>query len=64
MGIRMLAIYGNLPGLLLAGALIPRIGYPPTAALYCLFGIACTIALTALWRVHLWRIDAAANRRG
>jgi MFS family permease len=64
MGIRMLAIYGNMPGLLLAGALIPRIGYPPTAALYCLFGIAFTIGLTALWRMHLWRIDAAANRRG
>ena len=64
MGIRMLAIYGNMPGLLLAGALISQVGYPPTAALYCLFGIACTVALTALWRVHLWRIDAAANRRG
>ena len=64
MGIRMLAIYGNLPGLLLSGPLIARFGYPVTAALYCLLGIAFTIALTALWRAHLWRLDAAANRRG
>src|SRR5262249_14878199 len=28
MGIRMLAIYGNMPGLLLAGPLIANLGYP------------------------------------
>jgi MFS family permease len=64
MGIRMLAIYGNLPGLLLAGPLISHFGYPLTAAVYCLFGATLLIALTALWRAHLWRLDAAANRRG
>ena len=64
MGIRMLAIYGNLPGLLLSGPLISHFGYPVTAALYCLLGIGFTIALTALWRAQLWRIDAAGNRRG
>jgi predicted MFS family arabinose efflux permease len=64
MGIRMLAIYGNLPGLLLAGPLIARFGYPVTAALYCTIGICFTIALTILWRAQFWRLDAAANRRG
>jgi predicted MFS family arabinose efflux permease len=64
MGIRMLAIYGNLPGLLLAGPLISNFGYPLTAALYCLVGCALTLAMTAHWRAHLWRLDAAANRRG
>ena len=64
MGIRMLAIYGNLPGLLLSGPLISHFGYPLTAAFYCLIGAALLIAMTAYWRTHLWRLDAAANRRG
>jgi MFS family permease len=64
MGIRMLAIYGNVPGLLLSGPLIAHLGYPLTAGLYCLFGILVTIAITLSWRSHLWRTDAAANRRG
>jgi hypothetical protein len=29
-----------------------------------LFGILVTIAITFSWRSHLWRTDAAANRRG
>jgi len=64
MGIRMLAIYGNVPGLLLSGPLIARLGYPLTAALYCVFGVVLTVVITALWRAHLWRADALANRRG
>jgi MFS family permease len=64
MGIRMLAIYGNLPGLLLSGPLISHFGYPLTAAFYCLFGITVSIAMTAYWRAHLWSLSAAANRRG
>ena len=63
MGIRMLAIYGNLPGLLLAGPLIARFGYPMTATLYCVFGIAFTVLIAVRWRSHLWRRDAPANRR-
>ncbi|MBM3608208.1 MAG: MFS transporter, partial [Alphaproteobacteria bacterium] len=39
MGVRMLAIYGNMPGILLAGYLIPKFGYGTVAAGYCLFGI-------------------------
>jgi predicted MFS family arabinose efflux permease len=63
MGIRMLAIYGNVPGLLLAAPLIARYGYPGTATLYCLFGLAFTIVITLCWRGELWRLEAPANSR-
>jgi Na+/melibiose symporter-like transporter len=61
MGIRMLAIYGNLPGLLLSGPLIGRIGYSLTALLYCTIGIAATLLIAARWRSDLWRREAPAN---
>ena len=61
MGIRMLAIYGNVPGLLLAGQLIPRIGYPMTASLYCITGIVFTLLIALTWRRDVWRRDAPAN---
>jgi Na+/melibiose symporter-like transporter len=61
MGIRMLAIYGNLPGLLLAGPLISQIGYPATATLYCTFGLTFMLLIVLRWRSHLWRRDAFAN---
>ena len=35
MGIRMLAINGNMPGLLISGPLIAGYGYSAAAALYC-----------------------------
>jgi MFS family permease len=63
MGIRMLAIYGNVPGLLIAGELIPKLGYALTATLYCVFGIVFTALITVRWRAYLWRRDAPANRR-
>jgi predicted MFS family arabinose efflux permease len=63
MGIRMLAIYGNLPGLLLAGPLIASLGYPLMASLYCVLGLACAVLIAWRWREHLWRKAAAANRR-
>ncbi len=63
MGIRMLAIYGNVPGLLIAGPLIARFGYPVTAALYCAAGLVFAVLIAARWRTHLWRRDAPANRR-
>lgn len=62
MGIRMLAIYGNLPGLLIAGPLISGLGYPVTAAMYCLIGLAVTLLIAVRWRAHLWAPDAQANR--
>ena len=61
MGIRMLVIYGNLPGLLLAGVLIPRIGYQWTGTLYCVFGILFIVLITMRWRAHLWRPGALTN---
>jgi MFS family permease len=61
MGIRMLAIYGNLPGLLLSGPLISRFGYAATASLYCSLGLVVMLLIVVRWRAHLWRRDAAAN---
>jgi predicted MFS family arabinose efflux permease len=63
MGIRMLAIYGNLPGLFIAGPLIARFGYPATATLYCVLGVAFTALIAVHWRAHLWRLGARANTR-
>ena len=63
MGIRMLAIYGNLPGLLLAGPLIASLGYSATAALYCLAGLTFVASVALFWSTHLWRLEAPANRR-
>lgn len=63
MGIRMLAIYGNVPGLLIAGQAIGHFGYPLTASLYCVFGIIFTLLITFAWRRHLWQHDSVANAR-
>jgi MFS family permease len=63
MGIRMLAIYGNLPGLLISGPLIAYFGYPVTATLYCMIGIVFTLLIAGRWRAQLWRLDAPANTR-
>jgi MFS family permease len=63
MGIRMLVLYGNLPGLLISAPLIARIGYPMTATLYCTIGLAFTLLIAVYWRAHLWRLGAPANAR-
>ena len=63
MGIRMLALYGNVPGLLISGPLIARFGYPITATLYCVIGLAFTLLIAVRWRAHLWRLEAPANTR-
>lgn len=63
MGIRMMAIYGNLPGLLLAGPLISAFGYATVAGAYCVFGILAIAWIAAHWRGHLWLTGAAANRQ-
>ena len=63
MGIRMLAIYGNVPGLLLAGWLIQRIGYPLTATLYGAVALLFIVFVAARWRAQLWRREAPANAR-
>ena len=63
MGVRMLAIYGNLPGLLIFGPLVARFGYPVTASLYCVLGLAFTLLIAVRWRAQLWWLAAPANRR-
>jgi MFS family permease len=63
MGIRMMAVYGVPLGLLAAGPLIARIGYPATATLYCAIGLRCTLLIARRWRRHLWRLEAPANAR-
>ncbi len=63
MGIRMLAIYGNLPGLLISAPLIAHFGYPLTATLYCAIGLVFMTAIAVRWRSHLWQLDAPANLR-
>ena len=63
MGIRMMAIYGNLPGLLLAGPLIANYGYAVMATAYALFGLVFTLVIALYWRHSLWRGGAAANRQ-
>ncbi len=63
MGIRMLAVYGNMPGLLLAGPLIASFGYPLTATFYCVLGLLFTLFVAVRWSLYLWRKDALANTR-
>ena len=63
MGVRMLAIYGLPVGLLVAGALIERIGYTFTASLYCLVGLTVTGLIAWHWRAALWSLEAPANAR-
>ncbi|MFH1605657.1 MAG: MFS transporter [Pseudomonadota bacterium] len=63
MGIRMLMIYGVPLGLLTSGPLIGRFGYPATATLYCMIGLAFTVLIAVRWRDDLWRLDAPANTR-
>jgi len=54
MGVRMMAIYSLPVGLLIAGALIERIGFATTATLYAALGLACTIIIALRWRAHMW----------
>ena len=57
MGVRMLAIYPLPVGLLVAGALIPRIGYGGTAAVMLCCGLLLLAAIGVGWRHALWRRD-------
>jgi hypothetical protein len=54
-GVRMLAVYGLPLGLLAAGLLIPRVGYPGALTLYTTLGLAVTILIGLVWRAALWR---------
>jgi MFS family permease len=55
MGVRTLAVYGLPLGLMAAGALIERIGYPVAVSLYCAIGLAFTVLIGVRWRASVWR---------
>jgi len=55
MGVRTIAIYGLPLGLLGAGALVGRIGFPATGTIYALFGLVVTVAIAVRWRDEIWR---------
>jgi MFS family permease len=55
MGVRMLAVYGLPFGLLVAGALIERIGFRTTATIYAVIGIVSTLLVAARWSAFLWK---------
>jgi MFS family permease len=58
MGVRMLAIYSLPLGLLVAGALIERIGFRLTASLYAVIGLVFTVLIAVYWSAFLWRPHA------
>jgi predicted MFS family arabinose efflux permease len=60
MGVRMLAIYTLPIGLLLAGALIERIGFGATASLYAVVGLLAAVTITLRWRAALWQVPKDA----
>ena len=55
MGVRMLAVYGLPLGLLAAGALIERIGYPLTITALATVGLSLTVLIGIKWRAAVWR---------
>lgn len=63
MGVRMLVIYSLPLGLLAAGALIDIIGFGPTATLYAVVGLLCTLAIATHWHAVLWHVQTPANAR-
>jgi MFS family permease len=54
MGVRMLAVYGLPVGLLGAGVLIDRIGYPSTITVAALLGLVFTVLIGVRWRASIW----------
>jgi len=63
MGVRMLAIYPLPLGLLIAGAMIPVIGFRATATVLVVTGLVLTLAITMGWRSHLVHREAVGNAR-
>ena len=61
MGVRMLAIYTLPLGLLVAGAMIPQIGYHATALIFVLMGLMLTLEIAVNWRADLIAKDAIGN---
>ncbi|MBI2202486.1 MAG: MFS transporter [Candidatus Rokubacteria bacterium] len=54
MGVRSLAVYGLPIGLVVAGALIERMGYPVAITLSSLFGLLFTAVIALKWRESVW----------
>ena len=54
LGVRMLAIYSLPLGLLIAGALIERIGFRWTATLFACTGLLFTVIVGVKWRACFW----------
>jgi hypothetical protein len=61
MGVRTLAVYGLPLGLMAAGALVERLGFPLAISLYCVIGLVLTVAIGVRWRASVWQ---AAPARG
>jgi Na+/melibiose symporter-like transporter len=61
MGVRMLAIYPLPVGLLIAGGLIPQIGFVQTAALLLVSGLLLLAAIALRWRGDLLKRDGVGN---
>jgi MFS family permease len=59
MGVRMLAVYGMPLGLMAAGALVERIGFPGTITVYSVIGLALTGLIGAKWRASVWAHEAS-----
>lgn len=55
LGVRMLAVYGLPVGLMIAGTLIERIGYPLTLSAFATAGLIFTLVIGITWRASLWR---------
>jgi MFS family permease len=55
LGVRMLAVYSLPLGLLIAGALIERLGFRATVSFYALAGIAFTALIAARWGALRWQ---------
>jgi hypothetical protein len=55
MGVRQLAVYGLPVGLMAAGVLIERIGYPLTITGLAVTGLLGTVLIAIRWRASVWR---------
>ena len=59
LGVRMLAVYGLPVGLMIAGALIERIGYALTLSAFATAGLVFTLVIGITWRASLWHRQPA-----
>ncbi len=62
MGVRMLAIFSQTFGLLLAGVVIERYGFQALALFYAAGALAATIAIMLYWQRDLWPMQVRANQ--